>query len=69
MFARAAIECVAPEGQRQVVQVRVRVRDTVELLQPISAVYDRNIHLSARIACFLDVLATRIFVMDRAIPG
>ena len=36
--------------------VQVLVRDTVEVRQPINAVYYRNTQLSSRIACFLDFL-------------
>ena len=36
--------------------VQVLVRDTVELRQPVNAVYYRNTQLSSRIACFLDFL-------------
>ena len=40
--------------------VQVLARDTVELLQPIHAVFYRNTQLASRIACFLDFLAGRI---------
>ncbi|MCU7370398.1 LysR family transcriptional regulator [Paucibacter sp. O1-1] len=40
--------------------VQVLVKDTVEVLQPINAVYYRNTQLAARIACFLDHVAERI---------
>lgn len=45
--------------------VQVLTRDTVELLQPIHAVYYRNTQLASRITCFLDhvgecVRATRL---------
>ena len=36
--------------------VQVLVRDTVEVRQPVNAVYYRNTQLSSRIACFLDFL-------------
>jgi len=36
--------------------VQVLARDTVEVRQPISAVYYRNTQLSARITCFLDFI-------------
>ncbi len=36
--------------------VQVLVRDTVDVRQPINAVYYRNTQLAARIACFLDFL-------------
>ncbi|MGN6828870.1 LysR substrate-binding domain-containing protein [Paucibacter sp. M5-1] len=40
--------------------VQVLVKDTVEVLQPINAVYYRNTQLAARIACFLDHVAERV---------
>lgn len=40
--------------------VQVLARDTVEVRQPISAVYYRNTQLAARIACFLDFLQQRM---------
>ncbi|NMM81533.1 LysR family transcriptional regulator [Acidovorax sp. SRB_14] len=40
--------------------VQVLARDTVDVRQPISAVYYRNTQLAARIACFLDFLAQRL---------
>lgn len=40
--------------------VQVLIKDTVEVLQPINAVYYRNTQLAARIACFLDHVAERI---------
>jgi DNA-binding transcriptional LysR family regulator len=40
--------------------VQVLMKDTVEVLQPINAVYYRNTQLAARIACFLDHVAERI---------
>ncbi|MCQ4166212.1 LysR substrate-binding domain-containing protein [Tahibacter harae] len=40
--------------------VQVLARDTVEVRQPINAVYYRNTALAARIRCFLDYLAERI---------
>ncbi|MDM0073210.1 LysR substrate-binding domain-containing protein [Variovorax sp. J2P1-59] len=40
--------------------VQVLARDTVEVLQPISAVYYRNTQLSARITCFLDFIGERL---------
>ena len=40
--------------------VQVLARDTVEVRQPISAVYYRNTQLAARIACFLDFLQERL---------
>lgn len=40
--------------------VQLLVKDTVEVLQPINAVYYRNTQLAARIACFLDHVAEQI---------
>lgn len=40
--------------------VQVLVKDTVDIRQPISAVYYRNTQLAARIACFLDFLQERM---------
>ena len=40
--------------------VQVLARDTVEVRQPISAVYYRNTQLAARIVCFLDFLQQRM---------
>lgn len=40
--------------------VQVLVKDTVDVRQPISAVYYRNTQLASRIACFLDFLQERM---------
>lgn len=40
--------------------VQVLAKDTVDVRQPISAVYYRNTQLAARIACFLDFLQQRM---------
>lgn len=40
--------------------VQLLAKDTVEVLQPVHAVYYRNTPLTARIRCFLDYLATRM---------
>ena len=40
--------------------VQVLAKDTVDVRQPINAVYYRNTQLAARIACFLDFLAARL---------
>ncbi len=40
--------------------VQVLSKDTVEVLQPINAVYYRNTQLAARITCFLDHVAERL---------
>lgn len=40
--------------------VQVLVRESVDVRQPISAVYYRNTQLAARIACFLDFVAEHL---------
>lgn len=40
--------------------VQLLVKDTVDVRQPINAVYYRNTQLAARIACFLDFLQERM---------
>jgi DNA-binding transcriptional LysR family regulator len=40
--------------------VQVLQRETLDVRQPVHAVYYRNTQLSARIACFLDFLGTRL---------
>ncbi len=40
--------------------VPVLARDTVEVLQPVNAVYYRNTALAARIGCFVDFLGERM---------
>lgn len=48
-------------GDREVGRlVQVLARDTVDVRQPINAVYYRNTQLAARIACFLDFLQERM---------
>ncbi|HSI60821.1 MAG TPA: LysR family transcriptional regulator [Ideonella sp.] len=63
----AGIVCLADfmtdEDRRRGDLVQVLLRDTVEVLQPIHAVYYRNTQLASRIACFLDFLAARIAAM------
>ncbi|CAN5782838.1 LysR family transcriptional regulator [soil metagenome] len=44
--------------------VQVLPRDTVELLQPIHAVFYRNTQLASRISCFLDFMAARVAAMS-----
>lgn len=44
--------------------VQVLMRDTLELRQPVHAVYYRNTELASRIRCFVDFLALRL-----AAPG
>lgn len=40
--------------------VQLLAKDTVDVRQPLNAVYYRNTQLAARIACFLDFLAARL---------
>jgi DNA-binding transcriptional LysR family regulator len=40
--------------------VQVLMRDTVDVRQPVHAVYYRNTQLASRIACFLDYVAQRM---------
>jgi DNA-binding transcriptional LysR family regulator len=40
--------------------VQVLAKDTVDVRQPINAVYYRNAQLASRIACFLDFLTARL---------
>jgi len=54
------------EDRRRGDLVQVLPRDTVEVLQPIHAVYYRNTQLSSRIACFLDFLGERMAAMPWA---
>jgi DNA-binding transcriptional LysR family regulator len=40
--------------------VQLLMRDTVEVRQPIHAVYYRNTALASRITCFLDYLSSQL---------
>jgi DNA-binding transcriptional LysR family regulator len=40
--------------------VQILIQDTVEVLQPVNAVYYRNTALSSRISCFLDYVSAHI---------
>jgi hypothetical protein len=40
------------------------MRDTVEVRQPIHAVYYRNTALASRITCFLDYLSSKLGQLD-----
>jgi DNA-binding transcriptional LysR family regulator len=40
--------------------VQLLVRDTVEVRQPVNAVYYRNTALSSRITAFLDFISERL---------
>lgn len=63
-LAGAGIVCLADflteDDRRRGDLVQVLARETVEVLQPIHAVFYRNTQLSSRISCFLDFLAERI---------
>ncbi|OZI23894.1 LysR family transcriptional regulator [Bordetella genomosp. 9] len=48
------------EDRRRGDLVQVLARDTVELRQPVHAVYYRNTQLASRIACFLDYVAEQM---------
>lgn len=63
-LAGAGIVCLADFMTAQDRQcgdlVQLLVRDTVEVRQPVHAVYYRNTQVAARIRCFLEFLAQRI---------
>jgi DNA-binding transcriptional LysR family regulator len=40
--------------------VQILVNETVEVLQPVNAVYYRNTALASRISCFLDYVGSKI---------
>lgn len=69
----AGIVCLADfmtaEDRRRGDLVQLLPRDTVEVLQPIHAVYYRNTQLASRIACFLDFLGERLALPDAAAPA
>ena len=46
--------------------VQLMARDTVEVRQPIHAVYYRNTALTSRITCFLDYLSSQL--AERSLP-
>jgi DNA-binding transcriptional LysR family regulator len=60
-LAGEGLACLADfmtrEDRRGGALVQVLSRDTVEVRQPINAVYYRNTQLASRIACFLDYVA------------
>ena len=56
----ALSDFMTAEDRRQGTLVQVLPRDTVEVLQPIHAVFYRNTQVSSRITCFLDFLAEQI---------
>lgn len=56
----ALSDFMTAEDRRQGTLVQVLPRDTVEVLQPIHAVFYRNTQVSSRISCFLDFLAAHI---------
>ncbi|WP_375666759.1 LysR substrate-binding domain-containing protein, partial [Bartonella sp. TT121SHDZB] len=53
------------EDRRSGALVQVLPDATVEVLQPIHAVYYRNTQLASRIACFLDFLEARLADVER----
>ena len=63
-LANHGIVCLADfmthEDRQRGDLVQIFVKETVEVLQPIHAVYYRNTQLAARIACFLDHVAEQI---------
>lgn len=63
-LAGAGIACLADfmtAGDRQRGDlVQILTKDTVEVRQPVHAVYYRNTELAVRIRCFLDYLAERL---------
>ena len=67
-LAHQGIVCLADfmtwEDRRRGDLVQLFVKDTVDVLQPIHAVYYRNTQLAARIACFLDHVAGHIAASD-----
>lgn len=56
----ALSDFMTAEDRRQGTLVQVLPRETVEVLQPIHAVFYRNTQVSSRISCFLDFLAEQI---------
>lgn len=64
----AGIVCLADflteDDRRRGDLVQVLPRETVEVLQPLHAVFYRNTQLSSRISCFLDFLAERIAALS-----
>lgn len=56
----ALSDFMTAEDRRQGTLVQVLPRETVEVLQPIHAVFYRNTQVSSRITCFLDFLAEQI---------
>ncbi len=69
-LAHQGIVCLSDfmscEDRRRGDLVQLFVKETVEQLQPIHAVYYRNSALAARIACFLDHLAAQLAASDWA---
>lgn len=45
--------------------IQILVKDTVEVLQPVNAVYYRNTALASRISCFLDYVSDQISNLNR----
>jgi DNA-binding transcriptional LysR family regulator len=71
-LAGAGIMCLSDfmtaEDRRRGDLVQVLPRDTVEVIQPINAMFYRNTQLSSRITCFLDFLGERISKMGWGRP-
>ena len=65
-LAGAGIACLADfmtaEDRKRGDLVQIFAKDTVEVRQPVHAVYYRNTELALRIRCFLDYLAARVGV-------
>lgn len=63
-LAGVGIACLSDfmtaQDRRSGALVQILARDTVEVLQPVHAVYYRNTELAARIRCFLDYLAEHL---------
>jgi DNA-binding transcriptional LysR family regulator len=63
-LAGAGIACLADfmtaEDRKRGDLVQILAKDTVEVRQPVNAVYYRNTELALRIRCFLDYLADRL---------
>ncbi|ANN66642.1 LysR family transcriptional regulator [Bordetella bronchialis] len=63
-LAGQGLACLADfmtrEDRRRGDLVQVLARDTVEVRQPVHAVYYRNTQLASRIGCFLDYVAERM---------
>lgn len=67
-LAGAGIACLADfmtaEDRQRGDLVQILAKDTMEMRQPVHAVYYRNTELALRIRCFLDYLAGRLGRFD-----